>query len=180
MTLLFLSCATQRPGVSPGFDPVYVTNRAAYFLLPPGELETPLDMAQQISGQYGKEAFIMDAWVEADAARLTIALFNTLGTGMGDLNFREGELSFSSPYFPPSLKAEYIVADFQFCFYREAPLRRALEDCGLSLELLRGPGRELRTIREGETIIIEIVKTPEEVRYTNHIRGYAYTLRGAF
>jgi hypothetical protein len=36
--------------------------------------------------------------------------------GLGELSCHEGSLSFSSPVFPSSFKAEYI-ADFQFCFY---------------------------------------------------------------
>jgi hypothetical protein len=85
-------------------------------------------------------------------------------------------VSFSSPMFPPALKPEYIVADFQFCFYNDIPLRKALEDCGLALEHTeRG-----RRILQGKTLIIEIEKSAGLVKLVNHARGYTYTLEGEF
>jgi hypothetical protein len=86
---------------------------------------------------------------------------------------------------PASLKPEYIVADFQFCFYRADALEAALESCGLALTTERRPGGaegpvEARTISDGKKSIIEIEKTKNAVRYRNHVRGYAYTLGGEF
>jgi hypothetical protein len=150
-------------------------------------------MAQRISGSYGKADFIMDAWVRADETRIAMVLFNSLGTTMGDLSFDEGALSFSSPFLPSSIRAEYIVADFQFCFYRPDALSRALKNCGLRLSVEPGihpegsgvasreeGAGERRTIYEGDKRIIEIEKNASFVRYTNYLRGYAYTLEGAF
>ena len=83
--------------------------------------------------------------------------------------------------FPPSFRAEYLAADFQFCFYRPEALREALAKCGLAFELLDDAvsRTEIRRIREGKQIIIEIEKTADLVHYRNFLRGYAYTLAGA-
>jgi hypothetical protein len=187
-----ISCATKGSMVS-AFSPVYVTDRGKFVLRPPSDLEKPLDMAQRISGSYGGAEFIMDAWVRADETRIAMAFFNSLGATMGDLSFSEGTLSFSSSFLPSSVKAEYIVADFQFCFYRPGALSRALKNGGLRLSVesgIRPDGSgaasreewagERRTIYEGDKRIIEIEKTASLVRYTNYLRGYAYTLEGAF
>ncbi|GHU80481.1 hypothetical protein FACS189468_0390 [Spirochaetia bacterium] len=180
LVVCLLSCAAKPGGAS--FAPVYVTNRAKYVLLPPSALEAPLDMAQQIAGSWGKEEFLMDAWVRAGPGEIALVLFNSLGATLGDLSFSDEALSFSSSFFPSSLKAEYIVADFQFCFYRIDALVPALKGLTLEVELQDGPSftREIRRILEGKKLIIEIEKTRDMVRYTNHLRGYAYTLRGAF
>jgi hypothetical protein len=177
------SCATQ-PKASP-YSPVYITENSKYILLPPSDIEVPLDMPQQIAGRYGKQEFVMDAWALADEEGITLAILNSFGANMGELKFSEGALSFSSPLLPSSIKPEYIVADFQFCFYRADALADALKACGLDFaaeqRLTESDGYiEVRTIAEGERIIIEIEKTVSAVRYQNHLRGYAYTLGGAF
>jgi hypothetical protein len=103
-----------------------------------------------------------------------------MGTDMGQLSFDEAGISFISPLFPPSLKPEYIAADLQFCFYDPDALSRALKDSGLTLIAAIAGGKEVRTIFSGRKRIIEIIKTGETVRYTNFLRDYSYTLRGAF
>jgi hypothetical protein len=182
MLICLPSCAT-KPGTSP-YSPVYITNRSAWALLPPACIEKALDMPQQITGSYGAQEFVLDAWVKADEHEIYMAFFNSLGTNMGELSFREDGISFSSAFFPAALKPEYIAADFQFCFFRADTLAKALKDSGLSfsLEIRDTPEarEEVRTVHRGRERIIEIVKTGESVRYTNFLRGYRYVLRGAF
>ncbi|MDR1932595.1 MAG: DUF3261 domain-containing protein [Spirochaetales bacterium] len=142
-------------------------------------------MAQHISGAYGKQKFLLEAWIQADDTRLNMSFFNGLGTAVGDLVFRETEISFDSVFFPSSFKPEYIVADFQFCFYRAEALSPALEKCGLSLLVEHrgaqaGEKTELRIISDAQKPVIEIEKTQAFVRYTNYMRGYTYTLEGEF
>jgi hypothetical protein len=139
-----------------------------------------MDMAQQITGAYGKDEFIMGAWVKADENRITIAFFNSLGTSMGDLSFDHRGVVFSSPYTPGSFKAEYILADFQFCFYRIDKLTPALRKRGLTLQVETSGDREIRTILQKGERIIEIIKNGDTLRYRNLLRGYWYTLRGNF
>jgi hypothetical protein len=188
------SCKTE--GRVSQYPPVSVTNRARYFLLPPSAIEKPLDMPQQITGRYGEQEFIMDCWVQANERGITIALFNSFGTEAGYLAFTDGAVSFFSSLFPPSLKAEYIVADFQFCFYRADLLAQALKDSGLRLvvemrggvdgvEGLNGIGgiegsSEVRTVFAGKNPVLEIVKTNSSVSLKNFLRDYSYTLRGIF
>ncbi|MDR0452690.1 MAG: DUF3261 domain-containing protein [Treponema sp.] len=166
------------------YPPVSVTDRARYFLLPPSAIEKTLDMPQQITGRYGEQEFIMDCWVQANEQGITIALFNSFGTEAGYLAFTEGAASFFSSLFPPALKAEYIVADFQFCFYQADLLSQALKDSGLRLivETRCGPGEggETRTIYSGKKPVVEIVKTGSAVSLKNFLRDYSYTLRGVF
>jgi hypothetical protein len=195
--LLYLVSCTTNPD-PPRFAPVYVTDRARYTLLPAAEIGAPLDGPQQISGSWGKQEFIMNAWVKADGTGIHMALFNSFGAGMGEFSFTDGGVSFQSSVFPPALKGEYLAADFQFCFYRAGALSEALKKCGLDLELENrenetGDLIEIRRITEaadaspgngvpprGKRTIIEIEKTKTLVRYTNLLRGYSYILGGEF
>jgi hypothetical protein len=142
-------------------------------------------MAQQISGNYGNREWVMEAWVQADDTQINMTLFNSLGGTLGDLSFRGQEIHFTSGVLPASFKPEYILADFQFCFYKPEALAAALKDAGLTLVTDRistedGGYRETRTVFEGKDRIIDIEKSPSSVTYTNHLRGYAYTLDGTF
>jgi hypothetical protein len=188
--LSLVSCAARPTTVPPSpFAPVYVTDRARFTLLPAAEIEQALDGPQQFSGTFGNQEFIMEAWVKADKTGIAMALYNSLGTDMGNFSFSDEKVSFQSPVFPPAFKAEYLAADFQFCFFRPSALREALEKCGLVFEFLGGTGEngeydgvshpEIRRISDGKKIIIEIEKTENQVRYQNFLRGYTYTLAGA-
>ena len=135
-----------------------------------------MDMPQFISASYGGQDYFITVWVKADETGINMTLMNSLGANMGELSYSGGSVSFSSRVFPQSLGPEYIVADFQLCFYNTLALRRALEDCGLSIEDAGGR----RSIFQGENIIIEIVKNRNTVKLINHLRGYTYTLEGDF
>jgi hypothetical protein len=179
--LCLSSCATS-PIEGSVFAPVYVTNASKYVILAPDAIEKNLDMAQQISGFFGDQEWVMNGWVRADQDGIAIALFNALGGSLGDLSYRTGALSFSSPLFPSSFKAEYLVADFQFCFYRVDALKAALGKLKLDVEIQDGSDliREIRRIRDKKKVIIEIEKSSGALKYTNFLRGYGYTLLGDF
>jgi len=179
ITIIFFlcccSCAPKAP-VRENRPNVYLAGSSPFFLLPCGDIENPLDMAQRISASYLGRNYSFNAWIKADEAGIEMTLLNELGARMGELSYRDGQVSFSSPVFPSSLKPEYIVADFQLCFYSAPALRQALEDCGLSFEYTENS----RRILQGKTVIIEIEKAQNTVRLVNHLRRYAYTLEGIF
>ena len=155
---------------------VYLTDSSKYILLPPENIENSLDMAQQISASYKGRKFFLNAWVKADETGMEMVLLNELGARMGELSYRNGLVSFSSPVVPSAMKPEYVIADFQLCFYNAVALRQALNDCGLSFE----DTENSRRIFKGKTLVIEVEKDRNTVRLVNHLRGYAYTLEGDF
>ena len=173
--ICFSSCAS-RTSVRESRFYAYLTNNSKYILLPAECIENPIDMAQQISVSYGGRDYFFAAWVKADEKGIDMTIFNEMGSTMGELSYRKGDISFSSPVFHQTTRAEYIVADFQICFYDAAALRQALENCGLSLE----SSETDRRIYQKESLIIEVEKSFGSVRFVNHLRGYTYTLKGEF
>jgi len=154
----------------------YLTDKARFVLLPPGGIEKPMDSSQLISASYGGQNFYFNAWVQADENGMDLSLFNEMGASMGELSYKNGAINFTSQVFPKNLSPEYIVADFQLCFYNPIMLKKALEQCGLILEI----SGSTRRVLNGKTLIVEIEKTQNMVRLVNHLRRYAYTLEGQF
>ncbi|MDR1575308.1 MAG: DUF3261 domain-containing protein [Treponema sp.] len=185
LLLCLVSCATE-PGLAPPpYSPVYLTDQAQYTLLHPSRLSAPMDGYQRITASYGTREFSVGAWVMANEQEITMALFNSMGAGMGELFFDEGSIALSSDVFSGFIKPEYIVADFQLCFYRFDAVARALADSGLEFRTAafvddNNETGEIRVVSDGKSHIIEIVKTKTAVRLTNHLRGYVYTLEGDF
>jgi hypothetical protein len=104
---------------------------------------------------------------------------------MGILSYDGLSVFLDSPYFPSSLKPEYVIADFQFCFYCPDVLTETLKTIGLTFGVSKVEVPEIgfverRTILSGTKKIIEIEKTPNMIRYNNLLRGYSYTLEGDF
>ncbi|MDR2597586.1 MAG: DUF3261 domain-containing protein [Treponema sp.] len=155
---------------------VWLANNSKFVLLPPEKIEKSMDMAQFISASWQGSEFYLNAWVQADENGMEISLFNELGANMGSLSYKENALYFSSPVLPKSLQPEYIVADFQLCFYKTDALSEALEKCGLVLEI----DKTIRRIQKGNDIIIEIELKQDTVILKNNLRGYSYALGGDF
>jgi hypothetical protein len=176
--IVFLLPACQSYSRAQSYGPVLVSGDASFSLLAPEYIEKNLDMLQRISGNYGNNHFDMNVWIKADADGMSMELFNDMGNSLGRLVYTGKELDFNSSYFPRGLKAEYAVADFQFCFYRIEALRSALGK--LRLETERAVDFERRLFYDGDRLIIGIEKSAGAVRYTNHLRGYAYTILGDF
>ena len=155
---------------------VYLTDTSRFILLPTGGIEKPMDMAQQISASFQDQSFFFIAWVKADESAIEMTLLNEMGANIGELSYSNESISFSSNVFPGSLKPEYIIADFQFCFYDTVLLTRALKSCGLVLKI----NGTTRQIFRRNNLIYEIIKNNDAVILTNHLRGYTYTLEGDF
>ena len=178
---IFITCLISCASVAKK-EQLYVdlTDNSKFVLLAPGGIEQAMDMVQFLSAIFRNQNYFLNAWVKADENSIEMVFFNELGASMGELSYRNGVIDFSSSVFPRSLmrsfKPEYIIADFQLCFYDPFLLIRSLKDCGLILEI----NESSRRILSGNKVIIEIKKTEKTVEFVNYLRGYAYTLEGDF
>jgi len=172
-----LSCAS---GTRKGVLYVNLTDRTKFILLPTEGIEQAMDMAQFLSAEFRGQNYFFNAWVKANENAIEMTFFNELGASMGELSYRNGAVNFSSTVIPSyvikSIKPEYIIADFQLCFYDPFLLDMSLKDCGLILETKDGS----RRILNGNEVIIDIKKTKNTVELVNHLRRYSYALEGDF
>jgi hypothetical protein len=177
--LLSLLACRSAPGALEGGPPrrVHLTDRASVALLPPSALGGSLEAHQLIEGSYGGQTYYLEAYVRADRERLLMLAFNSFGARLFEIEQTERTVRFSPGLLPEGVKPEYILADFQLCFFPAAALRRSLGPAGLRLEERREDGELLRTVRSGAGVIIQIRRGAGELRYRNLLRGYQYVVR---
>jgi hypothetical protein len=173
VSALFISCASSRQSLPRS---VYLTNKAAFELLPPSDIEAPLDGVQQIEGSFGGKKYLMDAYVLANDGKITMILYNAMGAELASALYDGRAVTFNSAFFPKNIKAEYLVADFQLVFYKKAALEKRLRACGLRFESTD----TTRIIYADGKPVITITKSARIIHYVNHLRGYSYMIRGNF
>ncbi|MBR4323070.1 DUF3261 domain-containing protein [Treponema sp.] len=176
---LLISCASSR--FESEFSPVYVTNTSKYAILPTTSMSGTVDSLQKMTANFGKDnSFDFDVYVISDSSQLSMTILNEFGTTMASLFYDGLSLDFDSVIFPKELKAEYIVADFQFCLYNVDDLKPALEKIGVNLEITSEPAgdeiAEVRTLSKKGKVISKITKTALSIKYENFLRGYSYIL----
>ena len=171
----FCSCASLAT-VKENRPFTFLTNSSKFVLLPPADIEKPIESFQLLSASYGSRELFLNVWVNADEEGIEMTILNELGANMGELSYSGGAVQFTSAVFPKSIKPEYIVADFQLCFYNTPALSQALKNCGLSLK----NENNIRRIYQDNKLIIEIEKNQNKVKLKNLLRGYAYTLESEF
>jgi hypothetical protein len=134
-------------------------------------------MAQIISVSYGSQSFYFNAWVKADSQLVEIRALES-GNSAEVLSYSKNNIKLSYPgmIIPDSIKPEFLIADFQLCFYDTAALEEALKKCSLVLQI----DGSTRRVLNGKNTVIEIEKYPKIIRLTNNYRGYSYTMEGNF
>ena len=171
------ACTSSRPGAAPSLNPVYVTNAKKITLLSPENMVGSVESLMLFTGSFGDQQFSTPVYVQADELSLVLLLVNDFGVSMGSLNYDGMSAELDAPLFPPSLKAEYIIADFQNAYYDVAALESNYEASHLTFEQeLRDDGSEVRRVLSGSTVVETIIRTDGRLVIDNHLRGYTYTL----
>jgi len=157
--------------------PVYITNSRAIYPLPPSDIKTPLDEAQLLEGTYGNQSFSLESWTIANDSLISISLFNSIGASFGSLFYSKDSLFFNSSFIKSKqIKPQYIVTDFQLCFYKTEPLQKMYSKHGL----LFFENIQKETISRGvidqKDTIIKITRNPEMTLFKNHLRNYEYRI----
>ena len=177
-TISLFSCSSLRGNDKPeSLSPVYVTDDKPVSVLPPRCMKGSLDTMQLFTGSFGDKAFTAWAYIQADQEGLTMLFLNDMAIDMGTLSYRENTLSFSSPYIPKNIKAEYILLDIQNVYYDFDSLAELYDSAGLSFTSSVAEGNRTYLLKDGDTIIEEIVSTGTVIRIQNFLRGYSYELK---
>ena len=188
--LALVGCGSSN--VKPGTAPVYYSDSRSVELLPTAAMTEPIDMPQHIAGSFTKpdgstDSFEADSWVRANDSILSITMFTGFGTTLGEITYeRDSVKAESSVLDVTKMKAEYLVADFQVCFYPFAALKENFEKAGFIFVESRdgvasdgevsAAGDYVRTLKEGDRVILVATKKAREVSLVNELRKYSYRI----
>ena len=179
-------CASTKQIENSTVAPVYITNTKKFYLMSPAEIENKIDALQLLNGKFGENEFVMQALLQADEKGIFLSLFNDFGVGMGNLTYDGITANFDSKIFPNNLKAEYIVADLQFAYYKVPAINETLKSIGMYMEVSQNDGSQVRTICSNSILpmmnskTIEVItKKSGSIKIENMLRGYEYNLQEA-
>ncbi len=179
--MFFSGCTSTKIISESNIAPIYITNIKKLYLLPPSEIETDVDCQQLLTADFGGNSMAFLAYLKADREGIFLSLFNDFGTGMGTLSYDGMNVSFDSPIFPANLKAEYIVADLQFAYYKVNSIQKLLKSIKMKMTVEsandENDGTETRKIFNGPFLIEEINKSGKTIVIKNKLRGYEYVLQ---
>lgn len=167
--------------VRPGLQPIYYTDERSVQLLPTESMQGSIDMMQHLEGRFVKGAdttsFEGDTWVLANDTILSIHLFSPFGTTVAELAYAKDSIVFKSSFMDAEkLKPEYVLADFQVCFYPYEALQKNFKKNGFNfVETSNGKNFE-RTLYENGRMILMVKKTGNEIRFSNKLRNYMYLI----
>lgn len=157
--------------------PVYITNSRAIYPLPPSDIKTPLDEAQLLEGTYGNQSFSLESWTIANDSLISISLFNSIGASFGSLFYSKDSIFFNSSFIKSKqIKPQYIVTDFQLCFYKTEPLQKMYSKHGLLFFEKIQKETIIRGVIDQKDTIIKITNNPEMTLFKNHLRNYEYRI----
>ena len=180
---LLLLVACHHTHQVPGTVPVYYSDDRSVSLLPTSAMTEQVDMPQRIEGKFTKtdgstDSFEADSWVRANDSILSITLFTGFGTTLGEITYvRDSVHAESSVMDVAKFKTEYLIADFQVCFYPYESLRKNFEKAGFAFSEVRsgsGNADYIRTLSESGKTILTASKIGGEITLVNELRHYSY------
>lgn len=171
--LALVACASSpKPGATT--QPVWLTNQKSITILPVSALAGTLVLQQQIEGDYQGQGYVMQTVIDADESHFSLIALNSFGTQVFDLEYDDLGIRYESGLPIGNIKCEYLMADFQLCYFPAPALEAMISAAGLEFAET-GDGASLRrTVSDAGQLIIEIERRDGILHYRNLLRGYAY------
>ena len=201
LAVLLALVGCSRSNVKPGTAPVYYSDNRSVALLPTSAMTEKLDMPQHLRGEFTQQdgslkSFEGDSWVRANDTILSIMLFSGFGTTIAEITYGKDSVHFESSVMDvEKMKAEYVLADFQVCFYPYKALKDNFEAAGFVFEESRGGSNGgidggtidgtgasekgptldyVRTLKDGNTLVLTAERKGKEITLVNSLRHYSY------
>ena len=176
---LFCSCASSN--VEPATPKIYVTNTKKTHLLPPHLIASPVEGVFLFEGSFAGQTFSTPVYVKASSEGVFMQLLSAFGSTVATLSFEGGDVAFQSSILPDDLRAEYIVADFQFAYYDFDQTHSALASSSLTFTQESDDTGYTRSIFDKKKLIAQytVESATNTVTVKNFLRGYEYSLQGA-
>lgn len=188
-SLLFFSCAHSKNITDSEYcfkpQKVNITKTRKFSLLPASYIEGELSSFQYLTVKVRGNTFSSPVYIQADKTSLYLSMMNTFGVSIGELTYRDNSITFDSAVLDRRIKAEYLIADVQFCYYDVSLLSSELQKSNLKLtvETKDAGNIEIRRIYNGmgrrAKCVEQITKTAGNILIENFYYGYSCELQEA-
>lgn len=180
--------------VKPNSAAIFYSDSKSINLLPTSAMEGSIDEVQHLEGTFSKDPTVQGAqedtssktfsgevWVRANDTILSITLMGSFGVTVAELTYANDSVSFASSVMDvEKMKLEYVLADFQACFYPFEALQKNFDKYGFDFDELRTAGSGEpppdfeRTLTDNGKVILRIVRKANEIHFVNELRHYKY------
>lgn len=174
---LIVSCGSSKTS-SPK---VFYTNSTFVKLLPTQSISKSLNMRQHVIGNFynanGNKSIEADVLVVANDSLVRLYIMGQLGLSIGEILYAKDTVHFESSVIDTDkLKAEYVLADFQFCFYDKTELKKNFEMNKFSFVEEAHENYFERTLLQNNKVILVAKKDGDKIELKNYVRNYSYTI----
>ena len=178
--------------VRPNSTAIYYSDSKYINLLPTTSMDRSIDGIQHLDGTFSKNPTVQDAqedsasnsfsgevWVRANDSVLSITLMGSFGVTVAELTYANDSVSFASSAIDvEKMKPEYVLADFQACFYPYESLRENFEKSGFTFTESKSAGEQSsdfeRILSDDGKVILRIIYKANEIDLINELRHYKY------
>lgn len=177
--------------VKPNSVAIYYSDSKAITLLPTKAMTASIDGIQHLDGTFSqmpsqdkntdsaKNEFSGEVWVLANDSILSITLMGSFGVTVAELTYANDSVSFASSVIDvEKMKPEYVLADFQACFYPYEALRENFEKSGFTFTEKKSAGEDSsdfeRVLTDDGNVILRIIRKANEIDLINELRHYKY------
>ncbi len=176
-SLGLLAACAGLPAPSRAPHPVYITDTKAISLLPPAAGIEERSIHQAIEGYFGETAVSFEGFVRMDRDEIIMIAMTPFGSGVYEIVYNGTTAAIASGVLPAGAKPEYMVADFQFCYFPADAVSRNVAAAGLNFRESTTASGWRRVIEDQGQVVMEVRRTGNELSFTNHLRHYGYTVK---
>ncbi len=167
------------PSPARAIRPVFLTNAKSIVLLPTQALGGTVEVRQLMEGRYGSMTYSLEAYVKAGPEEIAMVALSGFGTEVYSLTYRNSGIEFTAVPFAGNPKPEYLVADFQLCYFPAAAVSSMVGAAGLAFTETKTDDGWRREVRDGDAVVIGVSRRGATIEFENRLRGYGYTIREA-
>lgn len=179
---LAASCSTVRSGLMDNSQPLRtnVVFTKSFFLLPTECMAETIDSYQNIQVKFLGKEFVFPVLMQADKEKIYVALLNTPAGTDQKIEYKNDTIT-TNIDFPKKISPEDLTAYFQWCFYDMGSVAHILEKNNLhfTVEKKENKQTEIRRIYNEKKCIVEITKSPEEIRFVHYGKNYSCIIKPA-
>jgi hypothetical protein len=176
-SLGLLAACAGLPPPSGAPHPVYITDTRAISLLPPSAGNQERSIHQAVEGYFGNTAVSFEGFVRMDRNEIIMIAMTPFGSGVYEIMYDGQKATVTGGMLPAGAKPEYMVADFQFCYFPADAVYRNVAAAGLNFRESTTASGWRRIIEDQGQVVMEVQRAGNELSFTNHLRHYGYIIK---